>query len=111
MKGWKLTLEKVDGLVSDQISGQILSRIHTAHNECTIAVSAFPQFNETGLLLGLLKFDCESMLKLCLVWQNDRYKTVKDRDSFPATSVTYSYDASLRLNQRGYQSRSNVQGV
>jgi hypothetical protein len=52
-----LTFEKVNRLVSNQIARQILRCVHTAHNQCTVAIGTFPQFNETGLLLALLKLD------------------------------------------------------
>jgi hypothetical protein len=52
-----LTFEKVNRLVSNQIARQILRCIHTAHNQCAVAIGTSPQFNETGLLLVLLKFD------------------------------------------------------
>ena len=56
-RGRELTLEEVNRLVGDQIARQVLSRIHTTHNECTVAIGAFPQFDETGVLVGLLKLD------------------------------------------------------
>ena len=52
-----LTFEKVNGLVGDQIARQILRCVHTAHNQCAVAIGASPQFNETGLLHVLLKLD------------------------------------------------------
>jgi hypothetical protein len=52
-----LTFEKVNRLVSDQIARQILRCVHAAHNQCAVAIGTFPQFNETGLLLVLLKLD------------------------------------------------------
>jgi hypothetical protein len=52
-----LTFEKINRLVSDQIARQILRCVHTAHNQCAIEISTFPQFNETGLLLVFLKLD------------------------------------------------------
>ena len=55
--GCELTFEKVNGLVRNQIARQILRCVHTAHNQCAVAIGAFPQFNETGLRLGLLEFD------------------------------------------------------
>jgi hypothetical protein len=53
-----LTFEKVNRLVSDQIARQILRCVHTAHNQRAVAIGTFPQFNETGLRLVFLKFDC-----------------------------------------------------
>lgn len=53
----ELTFEKVNRLVSDQIARQILRCVHTAHNQCAVEIGTFPEFNETGLLLGLLKLD------------------------------------------------------
>ena len=52
-----LTFEEENRLVSDQIARQILRCVHTAHNQCAVAIGTFPQFNETGLLLALLKLD------------------------------------------------------
>jgi len=52
-----LTFEKVNRLISDQIARQILRCVHTAHDQCAVAIGTFPQFNETGLLLGLLKLN------------------------------------------------------
>lgn len=52
-----LTFEKENRLVSDQIARQILRCVHTAHNQCAVEIGAFPQFNESGLLLGLLQLD------------------------------------------------------
>ena len=52
-----LTFEKVNRLVSDQIARQILRCVHTAHNQCAVAIGTFPQFNETGLPLALLKLN------------------------------------------------------
>jgi hypothetical protein len=52
-----LTFEKVDRLVSNQIARQVLRCVHTAHNQCAVAIGTFPQFNETGLLLGSLELD------------------------------------------------------
>lgn len=52
-----LTFEKINRLVSNQIASQILRCVHTAHNQCAVEVGTFPQFNETGLLIGLLKLD------------------------------------------------------
>ena len=53
----RLTFEKVNRLVSDQIARQILRCVHTAHNQCTIAIGAFPQLNEIRFRLGLLELD------------------------------------------------------
>ena len=52
-----LTFEKENRLVGDQIAGQILRCVHTAHNQCAVEIGTFPQFNEIGLPLGLLKLD------------------------------------------------------
>lgn len=52
-----LTFEKVNRLISNQIARQILRCVHTAHNQCAVAISTSPQFNKTGLLLGLLEFN------------------------------------------------------
>jgi hypothetical protein len=52
-----LTFEKVNRLIGDQIARQILRCIHTAHDQCAVEIGTFPQFEETGLLLGLLKLD------------------------------------------------------
>jgi hypothetical protein len=67
-----LTFEKVNGLVGDEIACQVLRCVHTAHNQCAVAIGTFPQFNETGLLLGLLKLDrathhcdCVSRIFIC----------------------------------------------
>lgn len=51
------TFEKENRLVSNQVARQILRCVHTAHNQCAVAIGAFPQFNETGLLFRLLEFD------------------------------------------------------
>jgi hypothetical protein len=52
-----LTFEKVNRLVSNQVARQILRCVHTAHNQCAVAIGAFPQFSETGPLLILLELD------------------------------------------------------
>ena len=52
------TFEKENRLVSNQVARQILRCVHTAHNQCAVAIGTFPQFNETGLLFRLLEFDC-----------------------------------------------------
>jgi hypothetical protein len=52
-----LTFEKVNGLVGDQIARQILRCVHTAHDQCAVAIGTSPQFDETRLLLALLKLD------------------------------------------------------
>jgi hypothetical protein len=57
VKVTQLTLEEVDSLVSDQIARQVLRCVHTAHNQGAVAISAFPQLEEIGLLLRLFEFD------------------------------------------------------
>lgn len=52
-----LTLEEIDSLVGNQITSQILRRIHTANDQCAVAISALPQFNKTGLLHGLFQIN------------------------------------------------------
>ena len=66
-----LTFEKVNRLVSDQIACQILRCVHTTHNQCTVAIGTFPQFNETRLRLALLKLDrathhCDSISRIII---------------------------------------------
>lgn len=67
-----LTFEKVNRLVSNQIARQILRCVHTAHNQCAVTIGTFPQLNETGLPLALLKLDrathhcdCVSGILIC----------------------------------------------
>ena len=63
-----LTFEEENRLVSDQISRQILRCVHTTHNQCAVAIGTFPQFNETGLLLGLLELDRATHHCDCVSW-------------------------------------------
>lgn len=67
-----LTFEKVNRLVSDQVARQILGCVHTAHDQCAVAIGTFPQFNEIGLLGALFKLDratyhcdCISRIIIC----------------------------------------------
>jgi hypothetical protein len=53
----RLTFEKVNRLVGNQITRQILRCVHTAHDQCAVEIGAFPQFNEIRLRLSLLEFD------------------------------------------------------
>lgn len=52
-----LTLEEVHCLVGNEIAREVLRRVHTAHNQGTVAISTLPQLNQIGLLDSLLKLD------------------------------------------------------
>ena len=85
-----LTFEKVNRLVSDQIAGQILRCVHTAHDQCAVEIGTLPQFNKTGLLLALLKLDrathhcdCVSGIIIC-------------------TRASKAFDSLLRLSQTAF---------
>lgn len=82
-----LTLEKVNRLVSDQIARQILRCVHTAHNQCAVEIGAFPQFDETGLLLRLLEFDCATHHSDC------------SSGIISCTRASKSFDSLLGLGQ------------
>lgn len=54
----KLTFEEVNGLIGNQVTGQILRSVDTAYDQCTVTIGSLPELNETGFLFGLLEFDC-----------------------------------------------------
>jgi hypothetical protein len=88
-----LTFEKVNRLVSDQIARQILRCIHTAHNQCAVAIGTFPQFNETGALLALLKLDRATHHCDCVSGIITRARASKAFDSLLCLSqAAFSYE-------------------
>lgn len=52
-----LTLEEINSLVGDQVTGQVLRGVHTAHDEGAVAVGALEQLQKTWLALVLLQFN------------------------------------------------------
>lgn len=53
----RLTLEKVDGLVGNEVTRQVLGSVNTADNSSTVEIGALEQLQVVGLLNILLELD------------------------------------------------------
>ncbi len=54
---WYFTFEEINSLVGNEVTSEVLGRVHTTNNECAVAVSALEKFQNTRLLLRLLQLN------------------------------------------------------